>query len=80
MGHVCVADDGLEEEFCDQAVADSLNGGGCVKDVSEASAVPWVQAVDDFLKSSNTFPLEAFNEQQGAQSLNSCSQRGSFSV
>lgn len=72
MQHICVAKDWLEEQLCDRAVAQSLNGGGCSKDVAEASGVVDAQEADDLLERMPSFTLEAFNEGRSVQSSDGC--------
>lgn len=65
--HVGVAKDRLEKQLSDQAVAESLKGGGCHEDVIEAGRAVDPHEADDFVESTVSLLLEAFDEEQGVQ-------------
>lgn len=62
MRHIYVAKEWLEEQLCDQAVTQRLNGGGCSEDVAKTSRVIDAQEADDLFERTPSFTLEAFNE------------------
>lgn len=72
MQRICVAKDWLEEQLCDRAVAQSLNGGGCSEDVGEASGDVDAREADDLLERMPSLTLEAFNGGRSVQSSDGC--------
>lgn len=69
---VRVANDGSEEEICDEGRRDGFQGGGDQQNAGEAALVLRVQGLQHLLKRSLGFLLEALDVQGGPQPRDVC--------